>query len=287
MKNKFKKFFIWFIVAIIIMFSLLQVLYYTRVPIYLVTDSIYYKTTIDYQKTTLKYKALLNNNKIVYVVDELSNGEWREYNYRENSMIILSPYISMLYCLDDDFEFTNPFVTIDKSCVGEILNASGDYLSGFEKLAEQLKIEKQNVYLLSSKDWPTSSTKAKAFELIFGVEGLTKINLKGNELEQKAYEIVDKINKEESVEVVSTGTTLISYFNKIENNINYNVEAYQALSVPLNSLHYIIYEDLTPLLDKKNYNDNTIVLSTKLKNLQAGLINFFLRLSRDLKSQLF
>ncbi|MDC7238078.1 MAG: hypothetical protein PQJ45_09940 [Sphaerochaetaceae bacterium] len=284
MNIKFKKLFYVFIVTLFAFYALLQIVYYTRSPIYFITDTIYLETTIKQQKTKLKYKALLNNKKVKYIVDRESNGSWKTYDYKPNSTIILSPYISMLYNIDDDFKFNNEFITIDIENEGQKYNATGDFISGFEKLALALKSDNKVVYLISSKAWPQSSTKAEAFERVFGEEGLTKISLTGDELDQKAYEIVDLINIDEEAQIVSTGATLISAFNKIDNNFYYNLEANQALAFDLNSLNYIIYEDLTPLVESHSTN---IVLKTKLFNNQEGLVNFFLHLYRYLISQLF
>ncbi len=284
MNIKFKKLFYVFIVTLIAIYALLQIVYYTRSPIYFVTDTIYFETTIKQQKTNLKYKALLNNKRVKYIVDSESNGSWKEYDFKTDSTIILSPYITMLYNIDDDFKFNNDFITIDIENEDQKYNATGDFVSGFEKLALALKSENKVVYLLSSKAWPQSSTKAAAFERIFGGEGLTKISLKGDELDQKAYEIIDMINIDEEAQIVSTGTTLLSSFNKVDNNFNYNLEANQALAVDLNSLNYIIYEDLTPLVED---NSTNIILETKLFNNQEGLVNSFSHLYRYLKSQLF
>ena len=283
MKKKLKKLFIVLIVTLIAFYSLIQIVYYTRSPIYIVSDSIFYETTIKYQKVKLKYKALLKNKKIKYIVDEESNGSWRQYEYKKGSKVIFSPYISMLYSINDNSKITNPIISIDKSFDGELYNAKGDYLSSYEELAKLLQ-NKTNVYLICSEAWPQSLEKAEVFKNAFNSETLTVLTLKGNELEQKAYDIVDNINKENGAEVVSTGAVLISYFNKIENNINYSLEALQAQSVPILSLHYIIYEDLSPLLE--DYSSN-IILETKIKNNQEGLINFFLHLYRSLQRQLF
>lgn len=284
MKKIIKKVFLVLFLVIITIYTITQIIYYTRNPIYIVSDSLYYDTTIKYQKTALKYNALLKNNKIIYVVDKESDGGWMTYDYKEGANIILSPYISMLYSLDTNISFSNPVITIGKSSEGELYNATGDYVSGFEILAKELKSKSKNVYLISSDDWPQSTIKASAFQRAFGSEGLTYINLRGNELEQKAYEIVEGINTQGNVEVVSTGASLISYFSRIENSINYSLEAYQALSVPSFSLHYIIYEDLLPLLED---NSKDIVLQTKIKNNQEGVINFFLHLLRSLQSLAF
>lgn len=283
MKNKLKKLFIVLIVTLITFYSLIQIVYYTRSPIYIVSDSIFYETTIKYQKLKLKYKALLNNKRIKYVIDEDSNGSWRQGEYKQGCNIIFSPYISMLYSINDNSEITNPIISIDTSFEGELYNAKGDYLSSYENLAKLLQ-DKTNVYLISSEAWPSSIEKAEVFKNAFNNDSLTVITLKGNELVQKAYELVENINKENGAEVVSTGATLLSYFNKIENNINYSLEALQSQSVPINSLHYIIYEDLTPLLEDHSSN---IILETKIKNNQEGLINFFLHLWRLIQRQLF
>lgn len=284
MKKIIKKVFLVLFLVIIAVYTITQIIYYTRKPIYIVSDSLYYDTTIKYQKTALKYNALLKNNKIIYVVDKESNGEWMTYDYKEGSNIILSPYISLLYSLDTNISFSNPVITIGKSSEGELYNAKGDYVNGFEILAKELKSKSKNVYLISSDDWPQSTIKASAFQRAFGSEGLTYISLRGNELEQKAYEIIEGINTQGNVEVVSAGASLISYFSGIENSISYSLEAYQALSVSSSSLHYIIYEDLLPLLED---NSKDIVLQTKIKNNQEGVINFFLHLLRSLQSLSF
>ncbi len=254
--------------------------YNTRKPIYIVSDSIYFDTVIAYQKNKLKYEALINNKKIIFVVDQDFNGEWRNFDYEKDSTIIISPYISMLMDYDKDIIFDNKLISIDYELERANLNVSVDYLSGYEKLAQLLKDERKNVYLISSKAWPTSVSKALIFENIFSNEGLTKIVLEGNELQQKAIDIVEKINLEKNVEVVSTGDDLVAYFSNKENNIIYNLEAYQSNIVDINSLHYVIYEDLTQLINLENNNKKTI-LPTKLKDHQAGFVNFFLHLMRD------
>ncbi|MGD1821569.1 MAG: hypothetical protein ACPKM0_02265 [Pleomorphochaeta sp.] len=286
MKKKGKTVFIVFIGIITLLFLLVEAVYLTRKPIYFICDSIYYDKTINYQKTKLKYNFLINNHRIIFVVDEFNDGQWIDKDYEKDSIIIVSPYISMLMEYDKDILFEdNYLVSIDNNLERANLNIAVDYLTGFEKLALALKKENKNIYLISSKAWPTSVSKASAFSTIYSDEGLTKIELEGNELEQKAYEIVNKINKEENVEVVSTGNTLISYFNRVENNIVYNFEAYQSNCVETNDLHYVIYEDLIPLVNLEN--SENIVLSTDLKNHQEGVINFFLHLLRDLQSLLF
>ena len=279
MKLRKKQLFIVPLVIITLLYLMLELFYITRTPIYFVSDSIYYQTTIRYQKSKLKYNALLNNRRVKYVVDEFNNGEWVDYDYKENTTIILSPYISMLKSFDDNIKFeNNTLIQIDDS-------VKIDYLSGYEKLAKALEKENKTVFLIYSLNWPSSSTKANVFEKAFNNDNLNIIELKGNELEQRAFDIVDKLNKMENVEVVSTGSSLISYFNKVDNNIIYNFEAYQALSVPLNSLHYIIYEDLTPLVKSDIKPD--LVLETKLKDNQVGLVNFFLHLYRSLLPKFF
>ncbi|MGD1817253.1 MAG: hypothetical protein ACPKNR_09490 [Pleomorphochaeta sp.] len=279
MKLRKKQLFIVPLVIITLLYLMLELFYITRSPIYFVSDSIYYQTTIRYQKSKLKYNALLNNRRVKYVVDEFNNGEWVDYDYKENTTIILSPYISMLKSFDDNIKFeNNTLIQIDDS-------VKIDYLSGYEKLAKVLEKENKTVFLIYSLNWPSSSTKANVFEKAFNNDNLNIIELKGNELEQRAFDIVDKLNKMENVEVVSTGSSLISYFNKVDNNIIYNFEAYQALSVPLNSLHYIIYEDLTPLVKSDIKPD--LVLETKLQDNQVGLVNFFLHLYRSLLPKFF
>jgi hypothetical protein len=279
MKLRKKKLFIVPLVIITLLYLMLELFYITRSPIYFVSDSIYYQTTIRYQKSKLKYNALLNNRRVKYVVDEFNNGEWVDYDYKENATIILSPYISMLMSFDDNIKFdNNTLIQIDDS-------VKIDYLSGYEKLAKALEKENKTVFLIYSLNWPSSSTKANVFEKAFNNDNLNIIELKGNELEQRAFDIVDKLNKMENVEVVSTGSSLISYFNKVDNNIIYNFEAYQALSVPLNSVHYIIYEDLTPLVKSDIKPD--LVLETKLQDNQVGLVNFFLHLYRSLLPKFF
>ncbi len=279
MKLRKKKLFIVPLVIITLLYLMLELFYITRSPIYFVSDSIYYQTTIRYQKSKLKYNALLNNRRVKYVVDEFNNGEWVDYDYKENATIILSPYISMLMSFDDNIKFeNNTLIKIDDS-------VKIDYLSGYEKLAKALEKENKTVFLIYSLNWPSSSTKANVFEKAFNNDNLNIIELKGNELEQRAFDIVDKLNKMENVEVVSTGSSLISYFNKVDNNIIYNFEAYQALSVPLNSVHYIIYEDLTPLVKSDIKPD--LVLETKLQDNQVGLVNFFLHLYRSLLPKFF
>jgi hypothetical protein len=279
MKLRKKKLFIVPLVIITLLYLMLELFYITRSPIYFVSDSIYYQTTIRYQKSKLKYNALLNNRRVKYVVDEFYNGEWVDYDYKENATIILSPYISMLKSFDDNIKFeNNTLIKIDDS-------VKIDYLSGYEKLAKALEKENKTVFLIYSLNWPSSSTKANVFEKAFNNDNLNIIELKGNELEQRAFDIVDKLNKMENVEVVSTGSSLISYFNKVDNNIIYNFEAYQALSVPLNSVHYIIYEDLTPLVKSDIKPD--LVLETKLQDNQVGLVNFFLHLYRSLLPKFF
>lgn len=287
MKLRIKKLFIVLFVTLSSIFILIESIYLTRDPIYLVTDSIYYSTTIKYQKTSLKYKSLFNGKKIKYVVDEKSDGSWINYNYKKGSKIILSPYLSLLYSINDSKKIDNDIITIDKSVEGELLNAQGDYISGFEKLATILKQNEANVFLISSKDWPLSDVKAKSFKNVFTQEGLTEIKLEGSELEQKAYDLVDMMNKEKNVDIVSTGALMISYFNKVENNFKYSLEAYQAPSVDKNSIHYVLYEDLSPLLYQDNYNKKNLVLKIKIKNNQEGLVNFFLHLGRDLQSLFF
>ena len=279
MKLRKKQLFIVPLVIITLLYLMLELFYITRSPIYFVSDSIYYQTTIRYQKSKLKYNALLNNRRVKYVVDEFNNGEWVDYDYKENATIILSPYISMLMSFDDNIKFeNNTLIKIDDS-------VKIDYLSGYEKLAKALEKENKTVFLIYSLNWPSSSTKANVFEKAFNNDNLNIIELKGNELEQRAFDIVDKLNKMENVEVVSTGSSLISYFNKVDNNIIYNFEAYQALSVPLNSVHYIIYEDLTPLVKSDIKPD--LVLETKLQDNQVGLVNFFLHLYRSLLPKFF
>ncbi|MGD1819204.1 MAG: hypothetical protein ACPKOI_04910 [Pleomorphochaeta sp.] len=279
MKLRKKKLFIVPLVIITLLYLMLELFYITRAPIYFVSDSIYYQTTIRYQKSKLKYNALLNNRRVKYVVDEFNNGEWVDYDYKENATIILSPYISMLMSFDDNIKFeNNTLIKIDDS-------VKIDYLSGYEKLAKALEKENKTVFLIYSLNWPSSSTKANVFEKAFNNDNLNIIELKGNELEQRAFDIVEKLNKMENVEVVSTGSSLISYFNKVDNNIIYNFEAYQALSVPLNSVHYIIYEDLTPLVKSDIKPD--LVLETKLQDNQVGLVNFFLHLYRSLLPKFF
>jgi hypothetical protein len=279
MKLRKKQLFIVPLVIITLLYLMLELFYITRSPIYFVSDSIYYQTTIRYQKSKLKYNALLNNRRVKYVVDEFYNGEWVDYDYKENATIILSPYISMLMSFDDNIKFdNNTLIQIDDS-------VKIDYLSGYEKLAKALEKENKTVFLIYSLNWPSSSTKANVFEKAFNNDNLNIIELKGNELEQRAFDIVDKLNKMENVEVVSTGSSLISYFNKVDNNIIYNFEAYQALSVPLNSVHYIIYEDLTPLVKSDIKPD--LVLETKLQDNQVGLVNFFLHLYRSLLPKFF
>ena len=279
MKLRKKQLFIVPLVIITLLYLMLELFYITRSPIYFVSDSIYYQTTIRYQKSKLKYNALLNNRRVKYVVDEFNNGEWVDYDYKENATIILSPYISMLMSFDDNIKFeNNTLIQIDDS-------VKIDYLSGYEKLAKALDQENKTVFLIYSLNWPSSSTKANVFEKAFNNDNLNIIELKGNELEQRAFDIVDKLNKMENVEVVSTGSSLISYFNKVDNNIIYNFEAYQALSVPLNSVHYIIYEDLTPLVKSDIKPD--LVLETKLQDNQVGLVNFFLHLYRSLLPKFF
>ncbi len=279
MKLRKKQLFIVPLVIITLLYLMLELFYITRSPIYFVSDSIYYQTTIRYQKSKLKYNALLNNRRVKYVVDELNNGEWVNYDYKENATIILSPYISMLMSFDDNIKFeNNTLISIDDS-------VKVDYLSGYEKLAKALDTENKTVFLIYSLNWPSSSTKANVFEKAFNNDNLNIIELKGNELEQRAFDIVDKLNNMENVEVVSTGSSLISYFNKVDNNIIYNFEAYQALSVPLNSLHYILYEDLTPLVKSDVKSD--LVLDTKLKDNRVGLVNFFLHLYRSLLPKFF
>jgi hypothetical protein len=279
MKLRKKQLFIVPLVIITLLYLMLELFYITRSPIYFVSDSIYYQTTIRYQKSKLKYNALLNNRRVKYVVDEFNNGEWVDYDYKENATIILSPYISMLMSFDDNIKFdNNTLIQIDDS-------VKIDYLSGYEKLAKALEKENKTVFLIYSLNWPSSSTKANVFEKAFNNDNLNIIELKGNELEQRAFDIVDKLNKMENVEVVSTGSSLISYFNKVDNNIIYNFEAYQALSVPLNSVHYIIYEDLTPLVKSDIKPD--LVLETKLQDNQVGLVNFFLHLYRSLLPKFF
>ena len=279
MKLRKKQLFIVPLVIITLLYLMLELFYITRSPIYFVSDSIYYQTTIRYQKSKLKYNALLNNRRVKYVVDEFNNGEWVDYDYKENATIILSPYISMLMSFDDNIKFeNNTLIQIDDS-------VKIDYLSGYEKLAKALDKENKTVFLIYSLNWPSSSTKANVFEKAFNNDNLNIIELKGNELEQRAFDIVDKLNKMENVEVVSTGSSLISYFNKVDNNIIYNFEAYQALSVPLNSVHYIIYEDLTPLVKSDIKPD--LVLETKLQDNQVGLVNFFLHLYRSLLPKFF
>lgn len=279
MKLRKKQLFIVPLVIITLLYLMLELFYITRSPIYFVSDSIYYQTTIRYQKSKLKYNALLNNRRVKYVVDEFNNGEWVDYDYKENATIILSPYISMLMSFDDNIKFeNNTLIQIDDS-------VKIDYLSGYEKLAKALEKENKTVFLIYSLNWPSSSTKANVFEKAFNNDNLNIIELKGNELEQRAFDIVEKLNKMENVEVVSTGSSLISYFNKVDNNIIYNFEAYQALSVPLNSVHYIIYEDLTPLVKSDIKPD--LVLETKLQDNQVGLVNFFLHLYRSLLPKFF
>ncbi len=279
MKLRKKQLFIVPLVIITLLYLMLELFYITRSPIYFVSDSIYYQTTIRYQKSKLKYNALLNNRRVKYVVDELNNGEWVNYDYKENATIILSPYISMLMSFDDNIKFeNNTLISIDDF-------VKVDYLSGYEKLAKALDTENKTVFLIYSLNWPSSSTKANVFEKAFNNDNLNIIELKGNELEQRAFDIVDKLNNMENVEVVSTGSSLISYFNKVDNNIIYNFEAYQALSVPLNSLHYILYEDLTPLVKSDVKSD--LVLDTKLKDNRVGLVNFFLHLYRSLLPKFF
>ncbi|NCD05096.1 MAG: hypothetical protein EOL97_03170 [Spirochaetia bacterium] len=287
MKLRIKKLIIVLFVTLSSIFILIESIYLTREPIYLVTDSIYYSTTIKYQKTYLKFKALSNGKRIKYIVDEKSDGSWLSYDYKKGSKIILSPYLSLLYSVNDSIKFSNDIISIDKSCENELLNAQGDYLSGFEKLATILKEKKANVFLISSKAWPLSDIKAKAFKNVFTQEGLTEIKLEGSELEQKAYDLVDMMNKEKNVDIVSTGSLMISYFDKIDNNFKYSLEAYQVPSVDKNSIHYVLYEDLSPLLNNDNYNKENLVLKIKIKNNQEGLINFFLHLGRDLQSLFF
>lgn len=276
------------IVIITTVFLIIEGIYITRKPIYFVSDSFYYESIIKNQKYKLKYKSLINNSKIVYIIDSNNDGSWINYDYKKNSIIVLSPYISMLMEYENDISFDNNFlVSIDNELKKANLNVKVDYISGFEKLADKLKNKGKNIYLISSKDWPTSISKANAFESRFSNSGLTKIELKGNELEQSAYDIIDKINKEESVEIVSTGNTLMSYFINVENNIVYNLEAYQSVGFDKNLLHYVIYEDLSLLFEKDIINKEDIVLSTKLKDHQEGLINFFLHFLRDLQSIIF
>lgn len=286
MIKKTKKIIIGLFVIIFLMISVILFYYNTRSPIYIISDAIYYDTTISYQKNKLKFKALLNNQQIIFIVDEGASGDWRHYDYVENSTIIISPYISMLMDYDRDINFNNKLISIDYELDRADINVGVDYLSGYEELASTLKDEKKNVYLISSKSWPTSVSKALLFSNTFTNEGLTKIELKGSELEQRAYDIVDKINLEENVEVVSTGNDLIPYFSNIENNIIYNFEAYQSFSVDTNSLHYVIYEDLTKLISFDESAEK-VVLDTKLKDHQAGLVNFFLHFLRDFQQKLF
>jgi len=286
MIKKNKKIIISLISLILLLILAVISFYNTRKPIYIISDSIYYDTTISYQKNKLRYEALLNNKKIIFIVDREANGEWRNIDYEKDSTIIISPFISMLMDYDKDINFDNNLISIDYELERADLNVAVDLLSGYEDLANILKDEKRNVYLISSKDWPNSVTKALIFEDVFSNEGLTKIELTGNELEQKANDIVEKINLEKNVEVVSTGNSLISSFSNVENNILYNLEAYQSKIVDINSLHYVIYEDLTKLMSIKDV-DKKIVLSTKLKDHQAGIVNFFLHLLRDFQQILF
>jgi hypothetical protein len=161
MKLRKKQLFIVPLVIITLLYLMLELFYITRSPIYFVSDSIYYQTTIRYQKSKLKYNALLNNRRVKYVVDEFNNGEWVDYDYKENATIILSPYISMLMSFDDNIKFdNNTLIQIDDS-------VKIDYLSGYEKLARALDKENKTVFLIYSLNWPSSSTKANVFEKAF------------------------------------------------------------------------------------------------------------------------
>lgn len=288
MKMNRKKIIIVLFVILALLFLIIEAFYLTRTPIYIVSDTLYYNTTIKFQKNKLKFDALLKNKKLVFVVDEKNNGKWASYDYKEKSTMILSPYISMMMEYDDDINFNNNIIiSIDNKLEKADININIDYLSGYEKLGIALKDKGKSVYLLSSKVWPTSISKAVAFEKSFTNVGLTKIELEGNELEQSAYDIIDRIRNTENVEIVSTGSTLVSYLSKDNNSFLYNLEALQSSCVDANSIHYIIYEDLSPLLKNNLTKNDKKVLKTNLKDYQEGLINFFLHLLRDLESSLF
>jgi hypothetical protein len=257
--------------------------------VFFVTDEQYYTTTIKKQQNDLKFLAFKNHEKLVIKrVEVLDSPLEKTIENNQTSLIIMSPLVSYFY-VKSKRNIENPYILIgtdikdENGLKAEIASSN----NGWIKCAKQLKEKGYPLYLISDKSWPLSTERAKVFSSAYGDEGITVVELNGDEMKQYALSLIMKMKKEGINNIVFTGSSLIGDFVSNDETLEYSVSEGLSSVVNYNQLNKVIYTDLSSLFNKEQRETKSIILVQDVWDFQAGLNNYLKQSWQFLVSKCF
>lgn len=289
MKRKKINKFLLILLSFVAILSIFYFYYKSLNPVFFVTDEQYYTTTIKKQQYDLKFLAFKNHEKLVIKQVEILDSPLQKIiGNDQNSLIIMSPLVSYFY-VKSDRNIDNPYILIgydakDDNGLKAELDSSNN---GWIKCAYQLKEKGYPLYLISDKSWPLSAERASVFSSIYGQEGITKIELNGDEMKQYALSLIMKIKEEGINNIVFTGSSLIGDFVSNDETLEYSVSEGLSSVVNYNQLNKVIYTDLSSLFDKEQREMKSIILDQDVWDFQVGLNNYLKQSWQFLVSKCF
>lgn len=253
-------------------------------PVYFVSDSSYLETTVSLQKNNLYWQAVKKFKKLKIIESEYLDTNFIQKINDKDALVIFSPLLSY-FVEDRDIKIENPFVSIN------VYNSKGETAlsdssnEGWKQVAKIYEKNRIQTYLISDKDWPSSQVKAQVIKDNLDSSLYNEIELNGDELNQYAVSLINKLKKENIYNIICTGSNLIDELNSIDSGIYFSLPSDLYLSVDRERVDYLVSDNLLPLISAKGEVNTSITLKQKVYDLQGGLRNFFQLLWLNIRSK--
>lgn len=280
------------LLSLLLFVAILSIFYFyyrSFKPVFFVTDKQYYSTTVKKQETSLKFLAFKNKEKLKIIEVDILNAPLQKVLKDDiTSLVIMSPLVSYCY-YKGSYSIENPYISIgsdakDKNGYKAIIDDSND---GWIECALQLKEKGFPLYLISDESWPNSQERAKVFLDTFGKEGITSVELVGDEMKQYVLTLLEKIKSEGISNIVFTGSSVIGEFVNNDDSLEYSIPASFNNVVAYRQIDKVVYTNLSLLFDTTQREGKMIILNQGVWDFQEGLKNYLIQSWKFLVSKCF